>query len=470
MRFICVKCRALTESEELNVNCRKCSSAVIPAPQRVEPGWKEELDSLPQGVWRYRRFLPQVGAEDIVTLGEGGTPLLPATRLGGVLGYGDLRIKDETRNPTGSFLDRGATVLISLAKKRRIEKLECVTTGNFGASIAAYSAKAGIAADVKLHPNFDTGKLYQMIAYGASVEILSAAEPGRPRGGRSLRVTAANPYLLEGEKTTGFEVLHELGWRAPGFILLPIGTGGHLTMVWEAIKEIRRAHYLTRNACRLVGVRIASGGPAEKAASFQTELEESTPLFHRTALKAIRESGGFTVEVSTKESVTAMGELARLEGIFAEPAAASVVAALKKLGARGPLDPGSMVVAVVTGTGLKDSRGVARIARTRSHVVVRERQVLRPAALGRTKLRILKELSTRPAFGYGIWKTLRGTGKITIPSVYQHLAELEGAGLIRRSTPATVHGRERVFYEISSKGREASKFSRTSQVDKFVID
>ncbi len=438
----------------------------------VPPGTRRsDFETLPTGVWRYEKFLADVGAENIVSLGEGGTPLLKADRLGDALGLRDLRIKDETRNPTGSFLDRGATVLISLAKKKNVDNIECVTTGNFGASMAAYSAKAGIEAEIKIHPNCDSGKLYQMIAYGAKVEILSRSRSILRTVKEGVMVAASNPYLLAGEKTTAFEVVQELGWNVPHYIVLPVGTGGHLTMVWEGIKQLHRAGLIKTTDCKLVGVRVPSQEGGVRSEEFLPELEEAEPAFRRTATRGIEESGGFTVEVSTRDSMRAMGELARIEGVFAEPAAASVIAALKRVKEEELVGPDSSVVCVITGSGLKDSKGIARIARTPRHVVVREEMVIRPVEIGRTKLKILRALNARPLFGYGLWKDLRSYGAITIPSVYQHLSELEGAGLVRRLSIVRVGGRERVFYELTSKGREALKVAGGKrEVGPFVVD
>jgi threonine synthase len=426
---------------------------------------------LPTGVWRYRRFLPEVNAEYVVSLGEGGTPLLRADRLGDALGLKDLRIKDETRNPTGSFLDRGATVLISIAKRNRVDRIECTTTGNFGASIAAYSAKAGIQAEIKIHPKCDSGKLYQMIAYGAKVEILSNSRSILRTAKEGVRVAPSNPYLLAGEKTTAFEIVQELGWDVPDYIVLPVGTGGHLTMVWEGIKQLSRAGLIKARTCKLVGVHVSYHEGTVKSEEFLPELEESEPAFRKSAKRGIEESGGFTVEVSAVDSMKAMGELARVEGVFAEPAAASVIAALEKVKERELVDSDSSLVCIITGSGLKDTKGIARIARTPKHIVVREEMIIRPVEIGRTKLKILRSLNAQPLFGYGLWKDLRRDEAITVPSVYQHLSELEGAGFVRRLSLVVVRGRDRIFYELTGKGREALKVAGGKrEVGTFVVD
>jgi len=161
--------------EAFSSRCLSCGSALLVSDTEIRCN-RSDIEAHPSGVWRFGAFLPEIPERYIVTLGEGATPLLPARRLGEELGLNDLWIKDETRNPTGSFIDRGSTVLVSLAKQRGVESISCTTTGNLGASLSAYCAKAGIDIETRIHPNTDHGKMYQMIAYGARVEILPISE------------------------------------------------------------------------------------------------------------------------------------------------------------------------------------------------------------------------------------------------------------------------------------------------------
>ena len=486
--FECVNCSRRIDTEDLDARCTRCGSALMlvvsqPDSEIKRPANRSDIESLTPGVWRFRAFLPEIANEmHVVTLGEGATPLVRARRLGMELGFDDLWIKDESRNPTGSFIDRGSTILMSLAKERGVESISCTTTGNLGASLAAYCAKSGISLEVRIHPNIDRGKLYQMIAYGASVEILSKANKTRDSdsdvcGGDSLRITAANPFILEGEKTTGFEIIQDLDWRQPDAIVVPVGTGGHLTMIWRAIQQLNDANLLNQkkeqNSCKLVGVQLESSAPIvdsllskkernKRRASERigpeepslTELEESEPIFKNTAVKAIRSSGGCGVEVSSLEAIQATSLLSRCEGIFAEPASASVVASLKKMKEEDILSRTNRIVCVITGAGLKDTRTITRMARTRKHVFSREDPIIRPVEIGETKLKIMDALAKEPGFAYDIWKVLKIERKITTASIYQHLSELEGAAFIRRARIAQVKGRERVIYELTRKGRE----------------
>ncbi len=473
-----------TEEAPLVARCKRCGGALIPLPLAERRIKRSEVESLPLGVWRYRELLPRLEEHQIVTLGEGGTPLLAAQRLGAELGFGALLIKDETRNPTGSFIDRGATVLASVAKRDGVKRLLCTTTGNLGASLAAYSAKAGIESTIGIHPNTDQGKLYQMIAYGAKVEVLSSHPPaalGRGEEG-GTPVTAANHYLLEGEKTTAFEIIQDGGWSQPEAIVLPVGTGGHLTMVWNGLLQLSSAGLIQKPSCRLVGVQLEGSSPLadvdeEKrprkagGGGALTELEESDPVFLKAAARAMRDSRGFGVRVSAREAIRATGELARTEGIFAEPAAASVIAAMRKIGEEELLSNDSGIVCVITGTGLKDTKAISRIARTAKHIVTREQLVIKPVQLGVTKVSILRLLRREPLFGYLLWKKLRDGRSISIPSVYQHLSELEGIDLVRRSSIARAKGRERVIYELTRKGEAALEAaSRAAEGEKLLLD
>ncbi len=477
-RFECADCSWKMEEAPLEARCARCGGALIPLPVTERRINREEVESLPPGVWRFRDLLPHLEEHEIVTLGEGGTPLLPARRLGQRLGMGDLLIKDESRNPTGSFIDRGATVLVSVAKRAGVKRILCSTTGNLGASLAAYAAKAGIETTIEIHPATDHGKLYQMIAYGAKVEVLSHRSLSVSGAEEGTSITAANHYLLEGEKTTAFEIIEDEGWREPDTIVLPVGTGGHLTMVWNGLLQLSAAGLIRRPSCSLVGVQLGPQAPLLEVTEKKlrrprerslTELEESDPVFLNAAARAIKESGGFRVEVSAKEAISATGELARTEGIFAEPAAASVVAALKRIGEERLLPRENKIVCVITGTGLKDTKAISRIARTARHIVTRERLVIRPVQLGVTKLSILRLLRTEPLFGYLLWKKMKKEASITLPSVYQHLSELEGIDLVRRSSISRTRGRERVIYELTRKG-EAALQAAKSKGEMLVLD
>ncbi len=434
-----------------------------PRPVSITKG---QLEDLPPGVWRFRAFLPEIASEDIVTLGEGATPLLHAERLGEEFGLRNLLLKDETRNPTGSFLDRGSTVLLSLAKRSGIQECTCVTTGNLGASLSAYCAKANVKAHIHVNPSTDQGKLFQMLAYGAEIEASALRPLRRSTDRRLLTATAANPYLLEGEKTTGFELIQELGWKAPDVVVVPVGTGGHLSMIWRSIGQMTESGLLDGSRCRLLGVRLEeiskTAVPEGKKTrvthgSLLAELEESEPFFLKEAERSIQRSGGSTVATTAGETLAATGLLARTEGIFAEPSSASVVAALAEAVRGGKIDRAETVVCIVTGAGLKDTKAVTRLARQTKKVALREAFATRSPTIGITKLAVLRLLQRGPSHGYELWLLLGSERRISTASVYQHLSELEGLSLVRRRAAVVTKGRERVVYELTRKGAEFLK-------------
>ncbi|QQG47987.1 MAG: pyridoxal-phosphate dependent enzyme [archaeon] len=435
-------------------------------PKALKSVAREDFESPPSGVWRYRALLPEVPSEQIVTLGEGATPLLPSGRLGDELSLRSLFLKDETRNPTGSFMDRGATLLVSLALSAGVVSCSCMTTGNLGASLSAYCAKAGIASQVRISPTTDQGKLYQMIAFGAEVGVSSAPLTVERSSRRVLEVDAANPYFLEGEKTTCLEVVQEMKWAPPDAIVLPIGTGGHLTMVWRALEQLKEAGLTEGGQTRLIGARMAGATSRERPPNSRktrgdpsnlTELEESDPILLEEAKRSVRASGGTTIDVTADETIRATSLLARSEGIFAEPASASAVACLHSARKVGALDRDETVVCVITGAGLKDTRVVSRIARAARSLPVRGAEPA-PSQVGETKMTILRLLG-RPGFGYDLWKELSSTRSITTASIYQHLEELEALQLVSRVGVTTVKGRNRVLYERTGKGSDFLKMA-----------
>ncbi len=452
----CVSCSKTLETGDLDPVCGRCGSPVVLEDTGATPATRAQLDGLPPGVWRYRSFLPKIDGADVVSLGEGATPLLRAERLGEELGLRNLRLKDESRNPTGSFLDRGSTVLVSLASRSGIKECTCVTTGNLGASLAAYCAKANVEARVRVNPSTDQGKLFQMLAYGAQIEASSQGSLRRGSDPRSLAVTAANPYLLEGEKTTGFEIAQELGWMVPDVVVVPVGTGGHLSMIWRSLVQMRGAGLLDGSSCRLLGVRLEGapgrGRPAPRRASPLVELEESEHYFRSEAQRSMDESGGGAINTTVSEAFAATGLLARTEGIFAEPASASVVACLAEALRSGRIRRDETVVCVITGAGLKDTKAVSRLARQTRKVTLREEIAMRSPPIGETKLEVLRLLRAGPGYGYELWQLLRSRRRISTASVYQHLGELEALSLVRRRGSALVRGRERVVYEATKKG------------------
>jgi len=301
---------------------------------------------------RYRERLPVTDATPVVSLGEGATPLLRAPRISRRLGV-ELHLKCEGANPTGSFKDRGMTVALSRALESGARTVICASTGNTAASAAAYAARAGLVA-VVLQPEgaVASGKLAQARALGARVlevrgsfdEALFAARALADRGTHVL-VNSLNPDRLEGQKTAAFEIVEELA-APPDVVALPYGGGGNLTAYARGFAE-------TGGVPRLV-----AGEAAERATTVASAIRIGAPAHAAAVAEALEVSEGVVVSLTDEAILRAWRELAREEGVFCEPSSAAGLAALEV----ADLEPGSIVVSVVTGHGLKDPESASRLS------------------------------------------------------------------------------------------------------------
>jgi threonine synthase len=318
---------------------------------------------------RYREFLRLPEGAAAVTLLEGATPLIPAPRLSAALGC-RLYLKFEGINPTGSFKDRGMTMAMTVAAASGAQAVMCASTGNTAASAAAYAARAGLRCFVLIpQGKVAAGKLAGALAYGARViqvrgsfdEALSLVRQLADRAPIAL-VNSVNPHRLEGQKTAAFEVCDELG-RAPDWLCLPVGNAGNITAYWRGFREYEAAGR-TAGKPRLLGVQAAGaaplvlGRPVDHPETVATAIRIGRPARGEEALLAAEESGGRIVAVSD-EAILGMQRALALEGVWCEPASAAGVAGLRQEVEAGRLDAsGRVIVAVVTGHGLKDPEAV----------------------------------------------------------------------------------------------------------------
>jgi threonine synthase len=301
---------------------------------------------------RYRGRLPVGDDVELITLGEGSTPLLWAPRLSKRL-HMDIWLKCEGANPTGSFKDRGMTVAVTLAKAEGVRAVVCASTGNTAASSAAYAARAGLPALV-LQPAgaVALGKLAQAMALGAKVlevrgtfdEALAAARTLAERGTHAL-VNSLNPHRLQGQKTAAFEILEELG-NAPDVLALPYGGGGNTTAYGLGFVE-------AGDVPRFLAVEAA-----ERATTEASAIRITDPVHVKEVGAALERAGGEVVTVDDAAILDAWRMLAHEEGVFCEPASAAGLAGAI---ARG-LEPGCCVVCVITGNGLKDPEIASRLS------------------------------------------------------------------------------------------------------------
>ncbi|MCK4567977.1 MAG: threonine synthase, partial [Candidatus Thorarchaeota archaeon] len=364
------------------------------------------------GIWKYSELLPVSTPSKAVSLGEGGTFLHKCDRLAKHLGLKSLYLKDETTNPTGSFIDRGTAVEVTVAKERGFESLCCGSTGNLAASLVAYAARAGIESNVFIAQtgNVDMGKFYQILAYGANVTVVKNHEEALTRADaekhHSYVVKAYSSIFLEGVKTTIFEICEQLMWNTPDWILVPMGNGGHLSLIWKGLRELQEIGILDDIETRIVGVQSAGCAPIVEAymsgsktiiptssgATIALDIGVGNPSCGHTALRAIRESNGLALSVSDKDTLNAVGSIAKLEGVFVEPASATPVAALRQLLRSNEINPSDSIVCVVTGMGLKYPE-IARILikgqPKLEHLLSRVEDRKFTTQIGRTKQQIL---------------------------------------------------------------------------------
>ena len=336
---------------------------------------RESLATREPNLWRYREVLPVQDDENILTLGEGMTPLIKAERLGAQLGMTNLFIKDEALNPTGSFKARGMAVAISMAKELGVKKLAVPSAGNAGGALAAYAAKAGIPAFIFMPNDTPKANIVECRQMGANVTLIDGlitdcgkivAERKAAEGWFDVS-TLKEPYRVEGKKTMGYELAEQMRWELPDVILYPTGGGTGLIGMWKAFDEMERMGWIGSRRPRMVTVQAEGCAPIVQAFAAGANTGADVPDAHTVAsglrvpkaigdfimLDILRKSGGTAVSVTDDELLAAVKEIGSAEGIFAAPEGAACLPALKKLLARSEVDHTDRVVLFNTGSGVK---------------------------------------------------------------------------------------------------------------------
>ncbi|MHB1168146.1 MAG: threonine synthase [Longimicrobiales bacterium] len=326
------------------------------------------------GVWRYRELVfPDAPAQDVVAQPEGNTPLMRRASVAGWCGVDALLLKHEGANPTGSFKDRGMTVAVTQARRIGAAAVACASTGNTSASLAAYAALAGLPALVLVpRGQVSLGKLAQSLAYGARTllvrgdfdDCLRLTRDAAERLGVYL-ANSINPYRIAGQKTIVLELLQQLGWRAPDWIVVPAGNLGNTSAFGAALREALALGLIDRMP-RIAAVQASGAAPF--AASYRDDFRErrsvradtaatairiGDPASYSRAVRAIRETDGVVLDVADAEILEAKA-VVDAAGVGCEPASAASVAGVRALAARGIIGSGDVVVAVLTGHILKD--------------------------------------------------------------------------------------------------------------------
>ena len=342
----------------------------------------------PQTIWRYAGLLP-AAAEGAVDLGAGFTPLVRADRLAAELGLGELWIKNDNVNPTGSFKDRVVSVALTKGRELGFKIASCASTGNLANSVAAHAARAGMESVVFIPSNLEPAKVVATAVYGGrlvavegnydDVNRLCAELAGEHTDWAFVNVNVRT-YYAEGSKTLAFEVAEQLGWQTPDHVVVPVGSGSQLCKIAKGFQELEKVGLLASagesGPVRISGAQAEGCSPVASAFSegvdFVRPVKPSTiakslaignPADGVYVLDVVRSSGGAVASVTDDEIVEAQLLLARTEGIFTETAGGVTIGVLAKLAASGVVRPDERVVAYVTGNGLKTLDAVAPFCR-----------------------------------------------------------------------------------------------------------
>ncbi len=392
LQMRCCGCGASQVKPEPDFHCSACgellevvypewevAATAAPRLEELKRTWRErKISDSPldrSGVWRYRELLPIVQrGDEVITLGEGNTPLYKLSQSARRLGMSTLLAKHQGMNPTGSFKDTGMTAALTVARARGYEWVACASTGNTSASMAAYAARAGMRSLVLIpEGKIAWGKLSQALEYGATTLQLATDFDGCLRLVTELAHTlpiyilnSINPYRVEGQKTAVVELMEQLQWSPPDHIIVPGGNLGNCSALGKGLLEMHRLGLISRLP-KLSVIQAEGANPLYttvhqhggnklvpvKAETFATAIRIGNPASWRKAVRVLQETGGACEQVSEEEIALAKAEIGA-EGIGCEPASAVTLAGLKKLLSQGVVSPAESVVLLLTGHVLKD--------------------------------------------------------------------------------------------------------------------
>jgi threonine synthase len=382
-----LRCRECAEPEPLGTYhvCSFCFGpleVVYDAEVRERLVSRERIQAGPRSLWRYGDLLPVLSDDDRtrVDLGTGFTPLRAAPRLAERLGLRELWLKDDTRNPSGSFKDRVVTIALSAARAFGIETIACASTGNLANSVSAHAAATGTTAYVFIPDDLEQGKVVGSAIYGANVVAVHgsyddvnrlASEVADVEGWGFVNVNL-RPFYAEGSKSIGFEIAEQLGWRFPDHVVGPLASGSMFSKIHRAFGELRHFGLVDGPIPRMSGTQATGCSPIadafergsfdvrpQKADTIARSLAIGNPADGYYALKVADETGGVIGHVPDDEVVAGIKLLAETEGLFAETAGGVTVANLVRFADAGLLDRDERTVAIISGSGYKTIEAVA---------------------------------------------------------------------------------------------------------------
>ena len=374
----CTYCGIELSADEPHRTCPDCGKVLYPRYDLKSASAalkREDLKERPPNMWRYFEVMPVLDEANVVTLGEGFTPIFKTNRLATDTGCSSLFIKDEGLNPTASFKARGLGAAVSKAKELGITRLTMPSAGNAAGAMTAYAAKAGMEAYVFMPKDAPEANRVEVEISGANLELVDGyiTDAGRISAQRAEELglfdvsTLREPYRVEGKKTMGYEIAEQMGWTLPDVILYPTGGGTGIVGMWKAFSEMETMGWIDSKRPKMFAVQSEGCAPIVRAFNEGTEFAEPwenpdtlaagirvpAAIGDYLILQALRESGGGAITVSEEEILSDMRAVASLEGMFICPEGAAIVAALRRLLADGTLSPDESILLLNTGSGLK---------------------------------------------------------------------------------------------------------------------
>lgn len=376
--LICSQCKTEFDHRELQGTCPSCNKPIL-AVYDLEKAKsilnKNIFSQRSSDLWRYREILPIIDEKNIISLGEGFTPLIPLHKLARKIGISKIWVKDESQIPTGSFKARGLSVAVSKAYELGVKRVAIPSAGNAAGALAAYAARAGMECFIFMPNDVPEINIIESQITGAKVTLVDGlisecgktVSNGKDEMGWFDMSTLKEPYRIEGKKTMGLELAEQFGWKLPDVIIYPTGGGTGLIGMWKAFAELQELGWISPEKPRMISVQSSGCDPITRA--FNEGKEES--VFFENAqtmaaglrvpkafgdfliLKVLRESDGMAISVTDEEILESIRELAHEEGIFACPEGAATWAALKRLRELDTIQPSDQIVLFNTGSGLK---------------------------------------------------------------------------------------------------------------------
>ena len=385
--FMCVECSRTYSISEVEYVCPDCDGNLDIVYDYDWIGRRFNKESLAanrdQTIWRYRALLPVEETSEVPPLSLGWTPVYDVPRLAQKYGVGKLLIKDEGRNPTGSFKDRPSALAIVKAREAGKDTVATASSGNAGSALAGMCASMNMNAVIFVPSNAPPAKIAQLQVYGATIAMIDGTYDqafdlclaAARRFDWYQRNTGYNPYMTEGKKTAALEIGEQLNWKVPDKVFVSVGDGCIIGGLWKGFCDLYQLGFIERLP-QMIGVQAENASAivsmldgdwrmnGREACTIADSICVGKPRDATKAIRAIRESGGFGVKVTDDEILTATGELARATGVFVEPSSAAAFAGLIKCGETERTRSDESVLLVVTGNGLKDVGAVLRTSQS----------------------------------------------------------------------------------------------------------